>query len=239
MTRILIATFLVGATTALTAYDRPHFGPLAKPFLRTESIKGSSNEVMDSQIHKESFESPRGSIVLVQSLQGADPCSYCKTKLPAQSEGLGAAGALKETIETAQIKLTYSASSATLVPGRDVTLILDVQAKPNVHVYALGAEHYIPIDWQMTKSKAWTSFPASYPAPRILHIPAIMETTPVYDGHFRIVRDIAISQEAEITSALTADRTLVIEGSFRYQACDDKECYFPRTLPLKWIFAVV
>jgi hypothetical protein len=90
----------------------------------------------------------------------------------------------------------------------------------------------------MTKSKAWTSFPASYPAPRMLHIPVITETTPVYDGHFRIVRDIAIGQEAEITPALSVDRTLVIQGSFLYQACDDKECYFPKTLPLKWIFTV-
>lgn len=27
---------------------------------------------------------------------------------------------------------------------------------------------------------------------------------------------------------------LIVEGAFRYQACDDKECYPPQTIPLKW-----
>ena len=30
----------------------------------------------------------------------------------------------------------------------------------------------------------------------------------------------------------------MIEGTFRYQACDDKECYIPKTLQLTWMFKV-
>ena len=40
----------------------------------------------------------------------------------------------------------------------------------------------------------------------------------------------------EVTPALAADRTLSVEGSFHYQACDDKECYLPKTIPLNWTF---
>ena len=65
----------------------------------------------------------------------------------------GSDGLLKESIETPQLKLTYSASDAPLVPGRRTTLILEIQAKPKMHVYAPGVEHYMPIDWQIKESK--------------------------------------------------------------------------------------
>jgi hypothetical protein len=29
---------------------------------------------------------------------------------------------------------------------------------------------------------------------------------------------------------------LVLKGSLRYQACDDRECYLPETVPLAWRF---
>ena len=34
------------------------------------------------------------------------------------------------------------------------------------------------------------------------------------------------------------DRKLTVQGTFRYQACDDKECYPPQTIPLRWTFHV-
>jgi peroxiredoxin len=147
-------------------------------------------------------------------------------------------GVAKGMIQTPHLTLLYSASDAALTPGRRVNLILQIQAGPKMHVYARGVEHYIPIDWKMAESRSWVSFPASYPPPRILNLPTIKESVPVYDGRFQIVREIAIGQEAEIAPALSADRTLTVDGSFRYQACDDNECYLPKTLPLQWRFQV-
>lgn len=72
----------------------------------------------------------------------------------------------------------------------------------------------------------------------MLKLPAIKETVPVFDGHFQMTREIAIGKEADLAPALSLDRTLTVEGSFRYQACDDKQCYLPTTLPLKWSFIV-
>ena len=34
---------------------------------------------------------------------------------------------------------------------------------------------------------------------------------------------------------LGAGNELVVVGSLRYQVCDDRECYVPATLPLKWV----
>jgi hypothetical protein len=90
----------------------------------------------------------------------------------------------------------------------------------------------------MAESKAWIAFPAAYPASKMLNLPAIKETVPVYTNHIRLVRDLAVGLDPEVTPALAADRTLAVEGSFHYQACDDKECYLPKTIPLNWTFTV-
>ena len=34
--------------------------------------------------------------------------------------------------------------------------------------------------------------------------------------------------------ALNASGQLTVEGTLRYQACDDRMCYIPQTLPVKW-----
>jgi hypothetical protein len=141
-------------------------------------------------------------------------------------------------IENTQLLLIYSASDAVLVPGRRTALTVDVLPKPKMHLDAPGVERYIPIDWQMPQSTSWIAFPVTYPASHVLSLPAIQETVPMYDSRIRLVRDIAIGLDPEIAPALGPGRTLTAEGSFRYQACDDKECYLPKTLPLKWAFKV-
>ena len=66
---------------------------------------------------------------------------------------------------------------------------------------------------------------------------------PVYEGRVRIIRDVTIGQPPELAPLLAPDRSVSIEGAFRYQACDDegtqrcaqwcaaiKQCRAPRTL---------
>jgi peroxiredoxin len=149
----------------------------------------------------------------------------------------GADGVSKTTIETPHLKLTTSASDAEFGPGRRIALIAEMDLKPGLHVYAPGVEYgYIPIAWTVAESKSWVAFPVAYPKARTMEFAALKEIVPVYEGKLRLVRDLTIGNEAEIAPALGADRTLTVEGGFRYQACDDRECFPPRTLPLKWTF---
>jgi len=151
----------------------------------------------------------------------------------------GATGLESTKVDTPHVTLSYTASDASFAPGRRLTLILDVDFKPKMHVYAPGIESgYIPIDWTMTKAKGWEALAAEYPASHKVHLPVIDETVPVYDKHIRITRDIIVGQAAEVGPSLAPDRTLTVEGTFRYQACDDKECYVPRSIPLQWKFKV-
>jgi DsbC/DsbD-like thiol-disulfide interchange protein len=130
-------------------------------------------------------------------------------------------------------QVTTSASTETVHAGDHITLTLDVDLRPNVHVYAPGAENYIPITWTLDESPAYKTAEVHMPTPRKLYLPVIDETVPVYEGHFRLTRDVTIGPE----SALHEDR-IGIAGTLRYQACDDQMCYKPEKLPLQWTFAV-
>ena len=148
------------------------------------------------------------------------------------------AGGAVKTIETKHLKLTVSASDATVHPGSRVTLVLKVELKPKMHVYAPGvADDYIPVAWKMAESRAWVALPPEYPKPRTLHLEAIGETVPVFEGEFTVTRDVVFGQKKELAPAVR-DGEIVVEGAFRYQACDDKMCYPPKTLPLEWRFTV-
>ncbi len=150
---------------------------------------------------------------------------------------LGADTGGKQTqTETDHLTVTTSASDDILRGGNRLSLILKVDLKEKMHVYAPGVQGYIPIEWTMEEVAGVTNYEPSYPESEMLHLPAIDETVPVYQGQFQAVRDVMIGQSKEIQHLLNGQGELVIKGSFRYQACDDKICYLPKTIPLEWTF---
>ena len=121
-------------------------------------------------------------------------------------------------------------------PGHRIVLSLELDLKPNMHVYAPGVEGYIPIDWKLEESPAAKALPFQYPASRKLHLKAIGETVPVYRGRVRITREITFGPENAVRPLVTPTGELTLKGSLRYQACDDRKCYLPETVPLEWRF---
>jgi hypothetical protein len=152
--------------------------------------------------------------------------------------GLESGGRVGET-ETSHLQIRTSTSDQVVRSGSRTVLILDVNLKPGMHVYApqVGG-NYIPVDWRITTSGAILSYKTAFPASENLHLPAVQETLPVYSGKFRLTRDLTIGQSREIRPFLSPEGKLTVEGSFRYQACDDKFCYPPKTVPVQWVFDV-
>ena len=149
------------------------------------------------------------------------------------------AGPVQATAETPHLRISTIASDAEARAGTRLALALEIELKPGMHVYAPGvAGGYIPVEWSMAGSKAWQAHDVVWPASRKLRLEAIHETVPVFEGRFRLTRDLTIGQQKDFTPLLGADRKLTIEGTFRYQACNDRECFPPRTLPMKWTFQV-
>ena len=150
-------------------------------------------------------------------------------------KGEGVAG--QET-EAKHLKLRTSASNAGLYVGSRVTLILDIALPPKMHVYAPGVEGYRPVEWSMAESKSWVVTAPVYPPAKKLRLEAIGETVPVFERTARVTRDLIAGQNAELKPAIGADGSVTVEGVFLYQACDDKVCYVPESVPLKWVFPV-
>ena len=158
---------------------------------------------------------------------------YTSSEILVRQFGL-AAGSPQTESETKHLRLTASASLTTVKMGQRIALAIDVTLKPGMHVYAPGVEGYIPIDWAIADSPAIKVFPVSFPASKNLHLQAIDETVPVFEGQFKLVRDITIGADAKVKLALSADGNLIVKGAFRYQACDDRMCYLPQTVPVTW-----
>jgi hypothetical protein len=132
--------------------------------------------------------------------------------------------------------LTTAASTPVAHPGHRILLSLELTLKPKMHVYAPGVVGYIPIDWQLEAAGTAKTFPVQYPAAQQVHLKVINETVPVYRGRVRITREITFGQENALKPLVSPSGELVLKGSFRYQACDDRECYLPETAPLEWRF---
>lgn len=149
------------------------------------------------------------------------------------------AGADRHEVIGKQLTVQASSSNYVVRGGQRVALILDVELKPEMHVYAPGVDGYIPIEWKMKESPAFAPHDVTLPKSKMLRLPAIDETVPVYTGNFRIVRDITIAAEPKVKPLADASGKFFVEGTLRYQACDDRKCYVPQELPVRWTFELV
>ena len=144
------------------------------------------------------------------------------------------AGTREAVVKTDYLELRYYSTMDVVRPNVHITLVGDFDLKPKMHVYAPGVQHYIPISFEVNRSSYYTIFPAEYPAAEALNLPAINETVPVYQGKFRVIRDIAMGGR----DTLATKSELRIKGKLRFQACDDKICYLPQTIDLEWVLKV-
>ena len=139
-------------------------------------------------------------------------------------------------VDNKHLRIQSSASTLIALPGHRISLVLDIDLKAKMHVYAPGVQGYIPIEWTLESSPAAKPHNFDYPASKMLHLEVINETVPVYRDHVRLQREITFGAENQLKPLLNATGELVLKGAFKYQACDDRECYLPATIPLEWRF---
>jgi peroxiredoxin len=139
-------------------------------------------------------------------------------------------GAREAAVSTDYLDLKAYSTKDLARPNLHLTLLVDVDLKPNMHVYAPGVEHYIPISLELDHSSYYTARPVEYPRPETVTLTAINETVPVYQGKFRILQDVMLQGRDTLSSV----KELKIKGRLRYQACDDKMCYSPQIVNLEW-----
>jgi hypothetical protein len=130
------------------------------------------------------------------------------------------------------------ASGEELRPGQRVTLSLEVTLPPRVHVYAPGVQDYKPVGLNLTSKGFQTDAPV-FPQSKMLKLAVIHETVPVYQGRFRVIQTVTLGNAQQVEPLLDPNRQLRVEGQFLYQACDDRECFTPETVPVAWTLKVM
>lgn len=144
---------------------------------------------------------------------------------------------VSQTVEAPHLRLTLSQSDRTVVSGSRVSLIVEVQLPPDVHVYSPGVKGYKPIQLVLHNSRGIEPAPVTYPSSKILYLDAIKEQVPVFDGKFKITQDVTITPSKAgdgLRAVFSAGKTISIEGELQYQACDRTICYTPASAPVKW-----
>jgi DsbC/DsbD-like thiol-disulfide interchange protein len=116
--------------------------------------------------------------------------------------------------------------------------MLDVTPGKNIHVYAPGQAGYIPIALTLDPAVDFKTGASRYPVPRDFLFPPLKETVKVFDKPFRLVQEITLALTPALRQRATAKETLTIKGTLDYQACDDKVCFRPDSVPLVWSIAL-
>lgn len=136
------------------------------------------------------------------------------------------------------VKVGVSQTDVVAAPGHRVTLILDVTPGPKIHVYAPGQKSYVPIEFSLDDSADFKAAAAKYPAPRDFLFAPLKEHVQIYDRPVRLTRDITLALTPDLRRRATAKEALSVSGVLAYQACDDKVCYRPDSVPVKWTFTL-
>jgi peroxiredoxin len=141
-------------------------------------------------------------------------------------------------ISSPQLDITSFATDAVVAPGSHFSIVLDLRPGTGIHVYAPGVTGYKPIALAVEPQRWVIVRSSTYPAPDDYHFKPLDEHVKVFQRPFRIVQDVALDASPEAQAALKDVTSLTLRGTLTYQACDDKICFSPQSVPLTWTLSV-
>jgi DsbC/DsbD-like thiol-disulfide interchange protein len=142
--------------------------------------------------------------------------------------GVGAAPVGGLRASTDHLEVTTYPSDAQVSRANHFSLVLDVTPRPGMHVYAPGAEGYRVISLKVAPQTFLRPLSLTYPEPEIYHFQPLDERVRVYQKPFTLLQEVVLDNQPE------GEDSLRVDGTLEYQACDDKICYNPVSVPLSW-----
>lgn len=137
-------------------------------------------------------------------------------------------------ISSANLEITSYATDEAVAAGTHFSVVLDIRPRDRVHVYAPEVKGYKPVALTIEEQAGLTIGDVQYPRSENYFFAPLEEHVPVYQSPFRIVQDLVVDASREGQAALKDLSTLTIKGILNYQACDDKICFSPQSVPLSW-----
>ena len=146
-----------------------------------------------------------------------------------------------QSVEAPHLRLISQQSDRTVFPGSRVSLMVEVELPPDVHVYSPEVvKGYKPLQLTVQGSPEIELASLTYPASKVLYLEAIKEQVPVFEGKFRIVQEVKMAASREFIESLgAAGKTVSVPGELKYQACDKTVCYPPTSVPVSWQLQVL
>jgi peroxiredoxin len=141
-------------------------------------------------------------------------------------------------VSTANLEIATYPSDSAIAPGNRITVAFAVTPHRGIHVYAPGASSYHIVAVNFEPQPFVTAQPAKYPSSEMYFFKPLNERVPVYAKPFTLLADIELEGTPQAQAALRGRESLTIRGSFDYQACDDKVCFNPESVPLSWTFTL-
>jgi peroxiredoxin len=141
-------------------------------------------------------------------------------------------------VTTDHLSFTTYLTDSVVAPGTLVSIVVDVTPRTGMHVYAPGGHGYRVIAFRLDPHPFLLTRPPRYPASEMYDFKPLNERVEVFMRPFRLIQDVALSASPEARKALAAVKTFTITGSLDYQACDDKICYLPQSLPVSYTLSV-
>jgi hypothetical protein len=135
--------------------------------------------------------------------------------------------------ETSVVAVTLPAA-VEIRAGHRRSFRIQVGVKPGYHVQANPVRNasLIPITVELGPSDGVHPNPPGYPPSKLFRIAGGSEDLVVYDGSFFIESSVRVHRAQP-------PGVVVLSGTLRYQACTDKFCLAPRTVPLRVPIKVV
>ena len=128
----------------------------------------------------------------------------------------------------ANVVATIHPANAKVKVGSAASVEIRVAVKRGYHVQANPVENpsLIPITLKIDPAAGVTVGKPVYPTAKRIRLQGDDQDLVVYDNTFTIALPIKLSRD------LAPGDTVKLNGSLRYQACDDRHCLFPVTVPL-------
>jgi len=137
---------------------------------------------------------------------------------------------------TAHLEITAHQSDAEIAVGSHLTLALDIEPHPGMHVYAPGADGlgYQVVGLTIAPQPFVQLLPLQYPSSEIYYFEPLDERVPVYQKPFTLIQEVVIEATQEAEEALHGVDVVSLTGRLDYQACDAEICFEPVSVPLSW-----
>jgi hypothetical protein len=142
------------------------------------------------------------------------------------------------TAETPHLTVIAAASDDAIAPGERLSLVFDVTPRPGMHVYAPGKHTYQVVRVMLDQQPWLRAHPPAYPRSELYHFKPLDERVEVYQKPFRLVQDVTVLATPEAQKLLAGESSVTVTGQLEYQACDDKLCYSPQSVPVRWTLAL-